>query len=117
MDSLLGAGTGDECDAHEMEGAAGSRGARGLGAGRLRGGLGGAVREFTGTVAAAGGSSITVDRGGDKVSFARTDATQVSGARSAWSVIAVGDRVSVSWKLEDKPPKAYRVRVLKAAGG
>ena len=53
---------------------------------------------------------ITVDNGkGDKVSFVRIDDTAVSGTRSSWGDIEKKDWVTVSWKIADKPRKAYRI--------
>ena len=52
---------------------------------------------------------------GDRVVFSKASDVVVGGKRSAWSAIAKGDTVSVSWKISDKPPRAYRVSVIRTA--
>ena len=49
---------------------------------------------------------------GDKVSFAKVDETVVKGEKSEWGKIKKNDWVSVSWKMTDKPRKAYTVEVM-----
>ena len=71
--------------------------------------------EFTGTVASVSGSKLTVERAGARVVFSKASDVVVGGKRSAWSAIAKGDTVSVSWKISDKPPRAYRVSVIRTA--
>lgn len=73
------------------------------------------VRDFAGQVVAISGKRLTVEnRMGDKRAFAGGGKTPVSGARRGWGEIEKGDRVVVSWSLDDRPAKALRVRV---AGG
>jgi len=70
-------------------------------------------REYSGTVAAISDDAMTIaNRQGDRVSFRRSDATAVTGAKTRWQTIEAGDRVSVSWKLVDAPRIAYKVVVL-----
>ncbi len=54
---------------------------------------------------------------GDRLRFERTGETTVSGhsgerRRASWADLEPGDQVSVRWKLEDEPRKAYEVIVL-----
>jgi hypothetical protein len=46
------------------------------------------------------------------VSFGRSEATTVTGARTSWQAIEKGDWVSVSWKMVDEPRIAYKVVVM-----
>jgi hypothetical protein len=70
------------------------------------------LREFAGDVAAVSGKSLAVEnRMGDRRSFAGGGKTPVSGARTRWADLQKGDRVIVSWSLDDQPAKARRVRV------
>jgi hypothetical protein len=70
------------------------------------------VRDFAGTVVAVSGKRLTVEnRMGDRRAFAGGPKTPVSGSRSAWAEIGKGDRVVVSWSLDDRPVRARRVRV------
>lgn len=79
-------------------------------------------REFTGKIAQVTQSALIVDsRMGDKLRFERTAETVVSGGsgergRASWADLEPGDRVSVRWKLEDQPRKAYEVIVLPPRG-
>ena len=67
-------------------------------------------REFSGHVDKIGDRKITVDnRMGDKVSFVKVDATSVVGLRSSWAAIEKKDWVTVSWKISDRPRKAYKI--------
>ena len=69
-------------------------------------------RDFSGKVTEISGDKIVIDnRQGDRVSFRRSEATTVTGAKTSWQAIEVGDRVSVSWKLVDKPRIAHKVVV------
>ena len=69
-------------------------------------------RDFSGKVTEISGDKMVIDnRQGDRVSFRRSEATTVSGAKTSWQAIEVGDRVSVSWKLVDKPRIAHKVVV------
>ena len=69
-------------------------------------------RDFSGTVAEISGDKMVIDnRRGDRVSFKRSEATTVSGAKTSWGAIKEGDRVSVSWKMVDKPRIAHKVVV------
>lgn len=71
------------------------------------------MREFSGKVDRISKSKIYVDnRMGDKLAFERLDDTAVEGEKSTWEDIQTNDWVSVSWKIIDKPRKAYKVTVL-----
>jgi hypothetical protein len=70
------------------------------------------LRDFSGQITSAGGQTIQVkNRQGDSLGFQRAPGTVVSGAKSSWEGLAVGDSVTVSWKLSDQPRVAHRVRV------
>ncbi len=69
-------------------------------------------RDFVGTVERISQQKlVVVNRKGDEMSFARNEATTVSGAKQGWGAIEKGDSVSVSWKMMDNPLVAYRVVV------
>jgi hypothetical protein len=69
-------------------------------------------REFSGKVAEISGDELVItNRQGDRVSFRRSGATTVTGAKTSWQAIDRGDSVSVSWKMVDKPRIAYKVVV------
>lgn len=69
-------------------------------------------REFSGKVDKIDSKKIYVDnRMGDKVSFAKVDDTEVSGTKDDWKKIKKNDWVTVSWKMIDKPRKAYKILV------
>jgi|GEM_PF-981402 len=73
-------------------------------------------REFSGLInkvkKGKKGKLIVDNRMGDKVSFVRVDSTEVSGeGKSKWDDLRKGDYVTVSWKMMDKPRKAYKVEV------
>jgi hypothetical protein len=69
-------------------------------------------RDFVGTVKQASKQQLVVEnRKGDEMSFARSEATRVSGEKGKWESLQAGDSVSVSWKLADNPLIAYRVVV------
>ena len=69
-------------------------------------------RDFSGKVTEISGDKMVIDnRQGDRVSFRRSEATTVTGAKTSWQTIEVGDRVSVSWKMVDKPRIAHKVVV------
>lgn len=72
------------------------------------------MREFTGKVdkITKKGKLIVDNRKGDKVSFVRIDTTEVTGEKTEWSKIKKEDWVTVSWKMIDKPRKAYKINVL-----
>ena len=72
------------------------------------------MREFTGKVdkITKKGKVIVDNRKGDKVSFDRVDTTEVLGEKTEWGKIKKGDWVTVSWKMIDKPRKAYKITVL-----
>jgi hypothetical protein len=71
-------------------------------------------REFSGKVTEISGDELVIDnRQGDRVSFRRSGATTVTGAKKSWQAIEQGDSVSVSWKMVDKPRIAHKV-VVKA---
>ena len=70
-------------------------------------------REFSGKVSEISGDTLVVDnRRGDRVSFERSGATTVTGAKKSWQAIGRGDWVSVSWKMVDTPRIAYKVVVM-----
>ena len=69
-------------------------------------------REFSGKVDKITKKKLFVDnRQGDKVSFVKVDETKVEGTRASWEEIKRNDWVTVSWKMMDKPRKAYIVKV------
>ena len=69
-------------------------------------------RDFSGKVAEISNDKMVIDnRRGDRVSFRRSEATTVTGAKTSWQAIEVGDRVSVSWKMIDQPRVAHEVVV------
>ena len=70
-------------------------------------------REFSGKVAEISSGELVIDnRQGDRVSFERSEATTVTGAKQSWGAIERGDSVSVSWKMVDKPRIAYKIVVM-----
>jgi hypothetical protein len=72
-------------------------------------------REFSGKVAEISDDEMVIDnRQGDRVSFRRSAATAVTGAKQSWQAIEKGDRVSVSWEMVDKPRIAHKVVVMPA---
>ena len=72
------------------------------------------MREFTGQVdkITKKGKLIVDNRKGDKVSFVKIDATEITGEKTEWDAIRKKDWVTVSWKMIDKPRKAYKVHVM-----
>jgi hypothetical protein len=71
------------------------------------------MREFTGMVSKIDKTKLIVDnRKGDKVSFDKVPETTVEGEKTTWEAIKKDDWVSVSWKMVDKPRKAYKVVVM-----
>jgi hypothetical protein len=69
-------------------------------------------RDFSGKVTEISGDKMVIDnRRGDQVAFRRSETTAVTGAKTSWGAIEVGDRVSVSWKMVDKPRVAHKVVV------
>ena len=82
------------------------------------------MREFTGIVQGMKkgekGGFVVDNRQGDKVKFIR-DATSTvvderggDKAKTKWDELANGDYVSVCWKFQDDPRKAYKVQVKPA---
>ena len=70
------------------------------------------ARDFAGTVVAISANRLTVqNRMGDRRAFAGNARTPVSGKVDAWGRIKKGDRVVVSWSLDDRPVRARHVRV------
>jgi hypothetical protein len=71
-------------------------------------------REFSGKIDKINKKKMIVDnRMGDKVTFERLKETKVSGEeKSKWKDLKKEDWVTVSWKMMDKPRKAYKVEVL-----
>ncbi len=70
-------------------------------------------REFSGKVTEISGDKLVIEnRQGDRVSFERSEATTVTGAKKSWQAIEEGDSVSVSWKMVDKPRIAYKIVVM-----
>ena len=73
------------------------------------------MREFVGKVDKIDAKNVIVDnRKGDKVSFSKVPETTVEGLKTTWETIKKDDWVSVSWKMVDKPRKAYKVTVMPA---
>jgi hypothetical protein len=72
------------------------------------------MREFTGRIDRVSKKKMIVDnRMGDKVSFVPIETTEVSGeGKEKWKDLKNKDWVTVSWKMVDKPRKAYKVEVL-----
>ncbi len=71
------------------------------------------MREFTGRVDRINKQEVIVDnRMGDKVKFIKIDSTEVAGEKTDWKKVKKNDWVTVSWKMIDKPRKAYKVVVL-----
>ena len=71
------------------------------------------MREFVGKVDKIDAKAVIVDnRKGDKVSFSKVAETTVEGTKTTWDTIKKDDWVSVSWKMVDKPRKAYKVNVM-----
>ncbi|HIF96605.1 MAG TPA: hypothetical protein EYQ54_06210 [Myxococcales bacterium] len=72
------------------------------------------MREFTGRIDRVNKKKMIVDnRMGDKVSFVPVETTEVSGeGKETWKDLKQKDWVTVSWKMIDKPRKAYKVEVL-----
>ena len=71
------------------------------------------MREFVGKVDKIDAKNVIVDnRKGDKVSFSKVTETTVEGTKTDWGTIKKDDWVSVSWKMVDKPRKAYKVTVM-----
>jgi hypothetical protein len=71
------------------------------------------MREFVGKVDKIDDKKLIVDnRKGDKVSFDKVAETAVEGTKTEWKAIKKDDWVSVSWKMIDKPRKAYKVVVM-----
>jgi hypothetical protein len=70
-------------------------------------------RDFTGKVDKVTNSAIYVDnRKGDKLKFAKTDETAVSGQKATWDEIKKNDWVTVNSNMFEKPRKAYSVTVV-----
>jgi hypothetical protein len=71
------------------------------------------MREFSGKVDKISGTKLIVDnRKGDKVSFETIESTEVTGEKTSVDAIKKDDWVTVSWKMIDKPRKAYKIQVL-----
>ena len=72
------------------------------------------MREFTGRIDRVNKKKMIVDnRMGDKVSFVPIETTEVVGeGKEKWKDLKQKDWVTVSWKMIDKPRKAYKVQVL-----
>ena len=70
-------------------------------------------REFTGRIDKINKKKLILDnRMGDKVAFHRVDSTAVSGQeKKSWEDLKRGDWATVSWKMMDKPRKAYKIQV------
>ena len=71
-------------------------------------------REFTGRIDKIDSKKVIVDnRQGDKVSFNYLAENAVEGqGKTKWEELKKGDWVTVSWKMADKPRKAYKVSVM-----
>jgi hypothetical protein len=71
------------------------------------------MREFVGKIDKIDAKKLIVDnRKGDKVSFDKVAETTVEGEKADWGALKKNDWVSVSWKMIDKPRKAYKVNVM-----
>jgi hypothetical protein len=71
------------------------------------------MREFSGRIDKIKKGKMIVDnRQGDKVPFVKVDETVVEGEKSEWKALKKKDWVTVSWKMVDKPRKAYKIVVL-----
>ncbi len=69
-------------------------------------------REFSGKIDKINKKKLILDnRMGDKLSFNRIDSTAVEGQKAEWDDLKKGDWATVSWKMMDKPRKAYKVVV------
>lgn len=70
------------------------------------------TREFSGRIDKVRKKRVVVDnRQGDKVSFKFNEDTKVRGRKTSIEKLKKGDWVTVSWKLEDVPRKAYKIVV------
>ncbi len=77
-------------------------------------------REFFGVVQSVSGRELLVDnRMGDKLKFVPAEDVQVVDAtanperkKEKWGDLKKSDWVNVSWKMMDKPRKAYIVKVM-----
>jgi hypothetical protein len=76
-------------------------------------------REFFGLVQSVSSKEMVVDnRMGDKLKFVPAEDPQIVDATSSerkkekWSDLKKNDWVTVSWKMMDKPRKAYIVKVM-----
>lgn len=74
-------------------------------------------REFTGVIDKINDKKMIIDnRQGDKVTFDKVPDTKVEdtyeGKKKTWNDLKNDDRVTVKWKMVDKPRKAYEVIVL-----
>ncbi len=72
------------------------------------------MREFSGKIdkITKKGKLIVDNRKGDKVSFVQIDTTEITGEVTEWNKIKKNMWVSVSWKMIDKPRKAYKIHVM-----
>ena len=71
------------------------------------------MREFKGKVDRISSKEVIVDnRMGDKLKFKKLDETTVEGEKQDWKKLKKGEWVLVSWKMMDKPRKAYKVVVI-----
>ena len=71
------------------------------------------MREFVGKIDKIDAKNLIVDnRKGDKVSFDKVPETTVEGEKTDWAKLKKEDWVSVSWKMMDKPRKAYKINVM-----
>jgi hypothetical protein len=72
-------------------------------------------REFSGRIDRISDEKVIVDnRMGDKVTFMKVKETVVQGEKDSWGKLKKDDWVTVSWKMMDKPRKAYIVKVTPA---
>jgi len=71
-------------------------------------------REFSGRIDRIDEQQVLVDnRMGDKVKFVKADGVEVAGeGKTSWEELEQGDWIAVSWKLMDKPRKAYKIKVM-----
>ena len=68
------------------------------------------MREFLGSITKITDSRVVVEsRLGDGVAFDRGSETDVRGRAGGWAALRVGDGVSVCWRFDDRPRKAYAI--------
>lgn len=76
--------------------------------------LASADKDFTGRIDKVTEKKMIVDnRMGDKLTFVYVDGvTVVEGEKTEWKKLKKKDWVTVTWKMIDKPRKAYKIVVI-----